>query len=40
MVVFVPPGDTADPTRSPAFYDATFDYLKALGISELDDEPT
>jgi hypothetical protein len=35
MVVFVPPGDSADPTRSPAFYDSTFDYLKELGISEI-----
>jgi hypothetical protein len=32
MVVFVPPGDTSDQTRSPAFYDATFNYLKDLGI--------
>jgi hypothetical protein len=35
MVVFVPPGDGADPTRSPIFYDRTFNYLKELGISEL-----
>jgi Uncharacterized conserved protein (DUF2075) len=35
MVVFVPHGDTADPTRSPEFYDSTFEYLKELGISEL-----
>jgi hypothetical protein len=35
MVVFVPPGDSADPTRSPAFYDSTFAYLKELGISEI-----
>jgi hypothetical protein len=35
MVVFVPPGDRADPTRSPAFYDSTFTYLKELGISEI-----
>jgi len=35
MVVFVPPGDTNDPTRSPAFYDSTFNYLKDLGISEV-----
>ena len=32
MVVFVPPGDTADPTRSPGFYDSTFNYLSDLGI--------
>jgi hypothetical protein len=35
MVVFVPPGETADPTRAPAFYDSTFGYLKELGISEI-----
>ena len=35
MVVFVPPGDSADPTRSPSFYDSTFNYLQELGISEI-----
>ncbi len=35
MVVFVPPGSASDPTRSPTFYDSTFDYLKELGIPEL-----
>jgi hypothetical protein len=35
MVVFVPPGDVNDSTRSPQFYDATFDYLRELGIPEL-----
>jgi hypothetical protein len=35
MIVFVPPGDSADPTRSPEFYDSTFRYLKELGISEI-----
>jgi hypothetical protein len=35
MVVFVPPGDTNDPTRSPAFYDSTFNYFKELGVSEI-----
>jgi Uncharacterized conserved protein (DUF2075) len=35
MVVFVPPGDTADPTRCPTFYDRTFDYLRQFGIPEL-----
>lgn len=35
MVVFVPPGDSADPTRSPGYYDSTFKYLKELGISEI-----
>jgi len=35
MVVFVPPGNDDDPTRPPAFYDATYDYLRAVGIPEL-----
>jgi hypothetical protein len=35
MVIFVPPGDSADPTRSPAFYDSTFSYLLDLGIPEV-----
>ena len=35
MVIFVPPGSAKDPTRSPAFYDSTFAYLKELGIPEL-----
>jgi hypothetical protein len=35
MVVFVPAGDANDATRSPAFYDSTFNYLKELGISEI-----
>jgi hypothetical protein len=32
MVIFVPPGDGADPTRDPAYYDSTFNYLTELGI--------
>jgi hypothetical protein len=35
MVVFVPRGDSNDPTRSPAFFDSTFNYLRNLGISEI-----
>ena len=35
MVVFVPPGDPGDPTRSPLFYDSTFQYLTELGIPVL-----
>jgi hypothetical protein len=33
MVVFVPPGDAEDPTRSPAYYDATWRYLEAAGLA-------
>jgi DUF2075 family protein len=32
MVVVVPEGDREDPTRDPEFYDATFHYLKSLGL--------
>jgi len=35
MVVFVPPGDVDDRTRSPAYYDSTFHYLRELGIPEV-----
>jgi hypothetical protein len=32
MAIFVPPGDCEDPTRPPAFYDKTFEYLRGLGL--------
>jgi hypothetical protein len=32
MVLFIPPGDAEDPTRSPDYYDSTFGYLVDLGI--------
>jgi hypothetical protein len=35
MVVFVPPGDSADPTRLPSHYDETWRYLRAAGIKAL-----
>jgi hypothetical protein len=35
MVIFVPEGNRDDPTRNPAYYNTTFDYLKSLGIQEL-----
>jgi hypothetical protein len=35
MVIFIPPGDLSDPTRSPEFYDSTFNYLRGLGVPEL-----
>ncbi|MDE3154326.1 MAG: DUF2075 domain-containing protein [Acidobacteriota bacterium] len=34
MVIFVPPGDKADRTRSPEYYDETYAYLSGLGITE------
>jgi len=33
MVIFVPPGDSTDPTRIPQFYDGTYQYLKDLGVN-------
>ncbi|MEZ5993476.1 MAG: DUF2075 domain-containing protein [Planctomycetota bacterium] len=35
MVIFIPPGDPQDATRNPKWYDATFAYLKSLGLPEL-----
>jgi hypothetical protein len=32
MVIFVPPGNQNDPTRAPGFYDATFDFLRRIGV--------
>ncbi|MBL8760564.1 MAG: DUF2075 domain-containing protein [Phycisphaerae bacterium] len=36
MVIVVPKGDETDVTRSPAFYDATFNYLLSVGFSTLE----
>lgn len=35
MVIVVPDGDDEDPTRSPDFYNSTFDYLVSIGIDVL-----
>jgi hypothetical protein len=35
MVVVVPPGDSADATRSPGFYDSTFAYLREIGFGSI-----
>jgi hypothetical protein len=35
MVIYVPSGDTSDPTRSPDFYQPTYEYLAGLGIPVL-----
>ncbi|MDO9513213.1 MAG: DUF2075 domain-containing protein, partial [Elusimicrobiota bacterium] len=32
MVIVVPDGDVADPTRKPEFYDPTFEYLRSIGF--------
>lgn len=34
MVIFVPPGSATDPTRLPEHYDATYEYLREVGIPE------
>ncbi|MCL4791573.1 MAG: DUF2075 domain-containing protein [Gammaproteobacteria bacterium] len=35
LAIFVPPGSHDDPTRPPAIYDATFQYLRDLGLQTL-----
>jgi len=32
MVIVIPPGDSADPTRNPEYYDPIFSYLKSIGF--------
>ena len=32
MAIFVPPGDDADHTRKPSYYDHTFEFLKEIGL--------
>jgi DUF2075 family protein len=36
MVIVVPSGDVKDPTRSPEFYNETFEYLKTIGFDVID----
>lgn len=35
MVIVVPDGDADDPTRSPGFYDQTYEYWKSIGVPVL-----
>lgn len=35
MIIVVPEGEKNDPTRNPRFYDATFNYLTAVGLQVL-----
>ena len=35
MVIFIPKGSTNDTTRSPQYYDGTYEYLKRIGFSEI-----
>lgn len=35
MAIFVPPGSAGDHTRQPQWYDATYEYLRKIGIATL-----
>lgn len=35
MIICVPEGNTSDATRRPEFYDATYDFLRSLGLDEI-----
>jgi catechol 2,3-dioxygenase-like lactoylglutathione lyase family enzyme len=35
MVIVIPPGDEADPTRSSSFYDPIYSYLISLGLTDM-----
>jgi hypothetical protein len=35
MIIFVPPGDQSDPTRDPALYNETYEYLVGVGVAEI-----
>lgn len=35
MIIFVPSGSPDDPTRTPAYYDPTFEFLQRCGLGEL-----
>jgi hypothetical protein len=35
MVIVVPNGDADDPTRDPAFYDPTYEYLREIGFEAI-----
>ena len=37
MVIVIPEGEINDPTRNPAYYDSTFEYLKTIGFKVLDE---
>ncbi|WP_313899775.1 DNA/RNA helicase domain-containing protein [Tunturiibacter lichenicola] len=32
MIIFVPEGNSSDPTRPPSFYDGTYEYLRSCGV--------
>lgn len=38
LIIFVPAGDPIDPSRSPAFYDSVFEFLRSCGIPTIGEE--
>jgi len=38
MIIFVPKGAEEDPTRPPAYYDQTYEFLKKCGLLEVGTE--
>lgn len=36
MVIVVPQGDLEDPTRSPSYYNPTFEFLKSIGLTTIE----
>lgn len=36
LIIWVPPGDSSDPTRSPEFYDGIAEYLGLCGIQKIE----
>jgi len=36
LIIWVPPGSTSDPTRSPDIYDSTFDFLVNAGMERIE----
>lgn len=36
MVIFVPEGEASDPTRLPEYYDSTYEYLRRIGIAQVE----
>jgi len=35
MVIFIPKGSADDPTRSPEYYNSTYEYLRTIGLPEI-----
>jgi DUF2075 family protein len=37
MIICVPRGTAKDPTRLPEYYDSTYQYLRSIGIPDIDE---